>query len=450
MERINAADTFDQDAYDKAERELADVDGKITRNNKLAEHRAASPAPATTQAPELRATAQDDDRADGGTMPVDGERRFAGSTTAKLRDPGHYRGAQGDHSWFNDQFRSWRHNDVDARARLDESDAYGLQWRAERANDPEFRDLTMATDTDGGALTPVMYMQDLHAELKRTMSPTLSICRRLPLPTGTDQISIPVMSTGSSVAVQSTENNALSETDIVWGTNVTASVWYTGGVQDFSLQLFEQSNPAIEAIVMRDLLAAALVDLGVDVLNGSGTNEHEGVLNADGIGTETYTAGTATFQGLYARLVALANDVHTAYYRPPTHFIMAPRRWAWMLAQVDGSNRPHLGFNPQNSAGNFEGLVAEGVVGNIMGVPVVADPNMPTTLGDATDEDRIIACIGSELLLFLREPKVEIDFSVGFRNNTVATKVNIPSAFTAERYPGAVSVMSGTGLNDTP
>lgn len=447
LEAVNAADEFDQDAYDAAKRELDEVDGKIKRARELDEARAATP-----KMPEESRKVLEAATAPTPTEPAegDGEARSAQPRIESApRDPGHYRGAQGEHSWFHDRYISHTRGDQAAQRRLEESNQHGMQWRKDHADKPEWRDLTMATDTDGGALTPVLYLQDMHAELLRSMSPTLGIMQRLPLPYGTDQISIPLVSTGSAVAVQSTENNALQETDIVWGTNVTANVWYTAGLQDISLQLFEQSNPAVEQIVMRDLMGAAVVDLGTDILAGSGTNEAEGILNADGIGTTTYTAGTATFQGLYSAMVASANDVHTSIYQTISHWIVAPRRAAWMLAQVDGSNRPQLGFSPQNTVGAVGGLAAEGAVFSILGKPVIADPNMPTNLGSGTDEDRVVALKADECLLFMREPKVEIDFSVGFRTNTIAVRVNLPHAFTAERRPGAISVVSGTGLNDT-
>lgn len=424
-------------SYDALVAEARDLRSRLDDAAVLAPLPEARSAEAAAKDAEVRSIAKAPEAEEGE------KRHAAGSLNQKPRDPGHYRGTPDSHGWLSDQFRAHRYGDQEARQRLEESDRHGIEWRKNEG--AEFRDLTHATDTDGGSLTPVMYLQEFHAQLRRAGGATLDICRKIPLPVGTDQLSIPVMSTGVSSSI-ATENNAVSETDIVWGTNVTADVVYRSSLQDISLQLLEQSNPAVEQVVLTDIMKALVVGADGDILNGT---TPEGILNADGVGTETYTAGTATFQGLYARIIAAVNDVYGSYFGVPSHIIMHPRRWAWMLGQVDGDNRPHLGFNPVNSAGANGPLAAEGVVGNLVGIPVVADPNMPTTLGAGTDEDAIAVVVGDELFLAMREPKLEVDFSAGFKSLQATCRGYLPYAFTAERYPGSISLITGTGLNDT-
>ena len=394
----------------------------------------------------VAATGADDEKRElrAAARPAGGGDAAAPRIEQEHRDPGHYRGTADSAGWLSDQYRAAALNDTEARRRLEEENRYGLQWR--KAHASEMRDLTHATDTDGGSLTPVKYLQEFHAQLRRAGGATLNICRKLPLPTGTDQVSIPVMSSGVSTSI-ATENNAVSETDIVWGTNVTADVVYRSSLQDISLQLLQQSNPAVEQVVMTDIMKALVTAADSDILSGT---TPEGIFNADNTNTTTYTAGTATFAGLYSAIVQGINEIWTSFYGSPSHIIMHPRRWAWCLAQVDGSNRPQLGFNPMNSAGGFDpALAAEGVVGNILGVPVVIDANVRTTQGSGTDEDEIAIVVGDELFLWMREPVLELDMSAGFKSLQATVRGYLPYAFTAERYPGSISLLSGTGLNDT-
>ena len=80
------------------------------------------------------------------------------------------------------------------------------------------------------------------------------------------------------------------------------------------------------------------------------------------------------------------------------------------------------------------------------------DGNMPTNLGSGTDEDRIIAVRRADQLLWEQgngSPALLRMEQTAGGNLTVKMVVYAYSAFTAGRYPTAVSVLGGTGLNDT-
>jgi hypothetical protein len=91
-------------------------------------------------------------------------------------------------------------------------------------------------------------------------------------------------------------------------------------------------------------------------------------------------------------------------------------------------------------------VAPEAIVGGIQGLPVLVDGNIPSTLGASTDEDRILVLRTQDLLLFESSPRVRVLQEV--LSGTLQVRVQIYSyiAFSAERYPTAVSIISGTGL----
>jgi len=86
--------------------------------------------------------------------------------------------------------------------------------------------------------------------------------------------------------------------------------------------------------------------------------------------------------------------------------VMHPSRWGWITAALDGATagvgRPLV---VPTGAGAFNAMAtmdnnAEGIVGGIQGLPVVADGNIPTNFGAGTNQDRIIVGRFAEAYLF--------------------------------------------------
>jgi len=141
--------------------------------------------------------------------------------------------------------------------------------------------------------------------------------------------------------------------------------------------------------------------------------------------------------------------VHTLRFMPPTVIVMHPRRWAWFLAAVDGNDRPLVvpsAGNPQNSMATLGVVGAEQVVGQMHGLPVVTDPNLPTTLGTGTNEDVILVMRASDLLLYESGIRTRVLPDVGSGTLTVRLQVYGYLAFTAARYPKSVVEIGGAGL----
>jgi hypothetical protein len=133
---------------------------------------------------------------------------------------------------------------------------------------------------------------------------------------------------------------------------------------------------------------------------------------------------------------------------------MHPRRWGWLTAQSDSNGRPVVvpgSSQVVNSVGS--GAPASyGLVGELQGLPVYTDANIPTTVSTSTitgaTEDNIIVARRADLLLWedSPEPRKFRFEDVGSATNTIRLSVLGESAFAAGWYPTGVCVISGSGM----
>lgn len=347
----------------------------------------------------------------------------------------------GQHSIFTDLARRELHHDQAASERLAR---HQREMQVERA---EKFDLS-STDAAGGYLVAPLWLQDEFVDLARARRVTADVLGARALPANTDSINIPTLSTGTATAVQA-DNGSVQETDAAFST-VAAAVKTIAGLQDVSQQLVDRSVPGVDGVIFADLVKDYAVQLDTAVLNSS-TTSNKGLLQVSGINSVTYTDASPTLPELYPKIASAINSVHTGIYSPPTAIVMHPRRWAFCLSQLDSSNRPLIVPNaqgPNNAAGQFGGVVSQGSVGSIQGVPVYVDANVPTTLGSGTNEDRIIVLATDECYLWEDQsgPYLETFRDVGSGTLTVRFRLHNYYAQCNERRPTAISVISGTGL----
>ena len=101
---------------------------------------------------------------------------------------------------------------------------------------------------------------------------------------------------------------------------------------------------------------------------------------------------------------------------------------------------------PSNAAGTQSGVVAEGAVGSIQGIPVFVDPNIPTTVNTNQDQIRVV----HRPVLYLWEdqggPYLDTFRDVGSGNLNVRFRLFNYYAQCHARRPKAISILSGTGL----
>lgn len=307
----------------------------------------------------------------------------------------------------------------------------------------EYRDLSRV-DGQGGYAVPPAWLMDQYVELARPGRALANLVQRMTLPGGTDSINIPKMKTGTVVDLQTADNAAVAETDLT-DDFITAPVRTIAGQQGIAIQLIDQSPIAFDDVVFRDLTAAHAAKTDTQVINGSGAaGQVLGILGTVGV---TAVAPTAvTVKAVYAALANAVQQVHTERFMPPEVIVMHPRRWGWFLASVDTQDRPLFlpaANSPQNSVGVLTSVASEQVVGQMHGLPVVTDPNIPVNLGAGTDEDCIFVMRASDVVLWESGVRARVLPEVKAQNLTVLLQIYNYLAFSAARYPASVKTITG-------
>lgn len=310
--------------------------------------------------------------------------------------------------------------------------------------------------TTGGfqGLVPPQYLIDQAALIARAGRPAANIVRHLPLPEEGMSLIVPRNTTGVTEAIQATENSSVSNTDQVW-TNLTVPVVTIAGQQDLSRQTLERAQ-GIDQLVYDDLAAAYAVALDTQVLSGTGSSGQAlGILQTAGIGQSTAFVAAVTPATFYSKLAGQLNAVETTRFMAPDVIIMHPRRWNWLISQLDSSSRPLIVPNPN---GPFNALGVSDIpvdtpatrpVGSIMGLPVITDASIPTAVGTGP-EDQVIVARWEDLLLW--ENGDGAPFQLRFEQ-TLGNQLTVKlvaynyAAFTAGRYPTAVGVVGGNSAS---
>jgi HK97 family phage major capsid protein len=343
-------------------------------------------------------------------------------------------------SYFRDLVNAQVNQDRGAKDRLNR---HGEEVDFEQRTNPN------RTDGQGGYFVPPAWLMDEYAAVLRAGRATANVIGSMALPGGTDSLNIPKLSTGSTVAIQTADGGSVSSTDVTDAT-VSAAVQTLAGQQDIAIQLLDQSPLNFDEIIFTDLVADLNMKLDQQVLYGTGASgEVKGILTVtSGVTTATFTGTTAA--ALYSKVAGLINSVHTSRYLPPDAIIMHPRRWAFLLAASDTSNRPLVlpVAQPQfnSMAGGVE-VASQGAVGSMQGIDVFVDPNIPTNQGASTGEDRVIIIRRSDPLLWEGGLNTRVLPDVLSANLKIRLQIFKYIAFTAERYPQSVAWLTGTGLN---
>ena len=254
----------------------------------------------------------------------------------------------------------------------------------------ERRDVTSANFA--GLVVP-QFLTELAAPFARAGRVTADLARKHQLPDAGLTISISKVTTGTAVAEQ-TEGAAVQETDMD-DTKLDLSVKTFAGMQDVSRQALERGTN-IDSLVMADLVSAYHSTLNTVVV---------AELLASAGNAVTYTDASPTVAELYPKLLDSVQKVQTSFFAGPNVIIMHPRRLTFILAAVDGQNRPLAVPTPSSSG---QPAFAYGncapVYGNsgysIAGLPVFTDATISTAQGVGTNQDTIYVGNSQELHLW--------------------------------------------------
>ena len=313
----------------------------------------------------------------------------------------------------------------------------------------EVRDLSTGAFGDG--LVIPQYLPEKFAENLRAGRVTANLCAGENLPDEGMTLTIPRGTTATVVESQSDQNTAVTEVDFD-ETDLVIPVRTLAGQQDLSRQSIERGR-GTDTIIYRDLAGAYSVKLDSQVINGAGTNgTHTGILATASIGS--VTTGTATGRSVLAKIAQAIATVAGSRFMAPDVIIMHPRRWGWLTALTDSNDRPLVVVTkngPQNARGTVDNA-GYGYVGDLQGLPVYTDGNIPTTISTSTitgaTEDNIIVAKSDDLLLWedgVAPRQFRFEETLG-GSLTVKLVVAGYSAFTAGWYPTGVAVISGSGM----
>jgi HK97 family phage major capsid protein len=299
-------------------------------------------------------------------------------------------------------------------------------------------------DGSGGYAVPPAWLMQQYVEVARPGRAFADAVQRQPLPGGTDSINIPKMLTGTSVAVQTADNQDVSEVDLT-DTFINAPVRTIAGQQGISLQIIDQSPVAFDDIVFRDLVAAHDAVLDGQCLAGSGVNGQVlGVANTPKIGTVAAT--NVDIKGFYSAIANAIQKVHTTRFLPPEAIILHPRRWCWYTSLLDASERPLVlgsAFGPMNVAGTLDVVASQQIVGEVQGLPVIMDPNITTTAGAGANEDIVYVARVSDAVLWESGVRCRVLPKVRAQSLTVLLQIYSYLAFTAARLPQSFIQITG-------
>ena len=361
--------------------------------------------------------------------------------------------------------------EVEIEARSD--DAVRLMIDEMRMTPASLREMRVNPNTTagtGGEFVPPLWAMSQYAAYAR---PGRVIANRIPtqpLPPGIDVINIPKIKGGSSTAVQAAQGNAVSSTDITTST-VAAAVVTIAGQQDISMQLLEQSPLAMDGVIYQDLMADYDQRLDLQVISGSGVNgQHLGVLaqsaaaansstslNADVTKINAVTCasiiffdGAVTSFTQYRSLNNAALNIETLRYASPTAIWAHPRRIAsWAHASDASIGRPlFTRYGLMNGLGQPTNVLAQGVTGEINGIEVVKDANMPTTCSTGSITSGTGDCLAlvkeDDMLLYEGTMRLRALPEVLSGTLQVRFQAFCYSAFAPHRYPPSVSLITGT------
>jgi hypothetical protein len=346
--------------------------------------------------------------------------------------------------FLQDVLRSSLFADIDSQQRLGRHMA---EERVERGGDPmQQRTLAPLTTNFSGLVVP-QYLIDLAAPYAKAARPLADAVRKHPLPASGMTVNISRATTATTAAVQ-TQGDAVSETAFD-DTILTINVQTIAGSQTVSRQAAERGEGVLD-VLFQDLLSSYNTALDNELLN-QGTNGLATVGNA-----VTFTDNTSpTAVECYGFIANAAANVEAALKNQDpgsTIIVMHPRRWWWFSAATSTAS-PVLAQNGVPAGVNTLGVdyatrYGSGYRGVINGLPVIADANIVTNLGAATNQDEIYVLSANESHLW-EDPNAPVFIRTDVGPNMKALGVDMVlfgySAFTHIRYAHAQRI-SGTGL----
>ena len=321
--------------------------------------------------------------------------------------------------------------------------------RLRRNNEVRALGNTGGTGGSGGEFAPPAYLLEDWVRLARPGRVTADLFYKQDLPANVSSVQIPKISTGTTTATQSTQNTALSQTDLTTAF-LSSGIVTIGGKQVVAQQLVDQSGIPFDKVVMEDIAADYAKQIGVQVLIGTGAvGQLKGFLTPASTNVVTWTQATPTAAGFYGQLARLQGQIAATRLAPADVIVMAPRRWAWLASYTDSTGRPLVvptagGFN---SMATPDGAYASaGHVGTLLGLDVVVDPNIPINLGAGLNQDVVLMFKRDDIWFWEADLRADIQTAPYADSLGLLFRCWNYSAMIPDRYLASLGQLQGTGL----
>lgn len=234
--------------------------------------------------------------------------------------------------------------------------------------------LSEGSDPAGGYLVPVEHSAKL-VEMLRART-AIRAAGATVVPMASDTLQIPSQ-TGGATAYWVAENAPITASDQMWG-QVQLQARKLAALTKLSAELFEDSDPAVEALVMADLARVLALEEDAKYLWGDGQNNTPtGLEHIDGVHVDTTTlgdnGGAPDFDTLADMLYALDADNVPAEGRA---WIVHPRT-VNTLRQIKDSSSKYLWADP----------AAPGDPPTLWGYPVFTTTAIPINQTQGTSND---------------------------------------------------------------
>jgi len=314
----------------------------------------------------------------------------------------------------------------------------------ERVERPEYLERAVGTGAFTGLVVP-QYLTDLYAPATAALRPFADICNGHELPPDGMTVNISRITTATSVALQATENSAVSETNAD-DTLLTENVQTAAGQQTVSRQAIERGT-GIDDVLFDDLFRRYATTLDSTLINQATT----GLTNVST--AVTYDDASPTAAELYPKILGAASGGEAALLAQaiPSHAIMHSRRWYWLSSQMT-STWPFInsaGIPVQAGGGASDVGYNRGVRGMLpIGLNVIVDNNVPINLGTATSQDEIYVVPQAECHLW-EDPAAPVFIRA---EQPAAATLGILMvlygyfAYSFRRYTSGMQKVAGTGL----
>ncbi len=270
------------------------------------------------------------------------------------------------------------------------------------------------------------------------------------LPTGAHSINLPRVTGGDDAGT--TQELASSGTTGLTDAAVTGPVVTIAGTQDVALQLLEQSPAGahLDWAIFKDLTESYDHQLEKGLLFGSGVGESiTGLVKVSGITTITDNTVPGSTAGgvLWTDIAQLVAQTATARGVAPEVLLMRTGRWTWLGQQGDTQGRPFItpGDMPDEDGSYAEAAKIQ-PVGSAFVPKVWVDDAIPNTYGAPANQDFIVACRPSDLMLLEGQPKTMVGMEVLSGTLSARLQLRMPVAALTGRYPTGTGLLTGTFL----